>query len=116
MAFEIDTIKYKPVIFYKDMTGAQFIDYSSICKDIPKDELIYHIHELLGCFCVHKKYEGYNETAEIFHDKMTMDIAYPYYVFFCKVLTGLQPDMENYLISKAKEQMRQVRKLIKKAA
>jgi len=95
------------------MTGAQFIDYSTVCKDVPKEETVYHIHELLGCFCSEKEYKGYTEVAEVFYEKMTMDIAYPYYVFFCNVLTNLLPAMESYLKQETKKQMEKVKKILK---
>ena len=60
------------------------------------------MHELIAALCLTEVdgkyvYEGYDKTADGFLE-MPMSVAYPYYVFFCKVLINLQqPILESSL-------------------
>ena len=118
---------YKPLILTEGMTSGQFIDFTSVCKDEKPEDTIYHIHDLLGAMCVKREwmmrppfikyeYKGYEKTAAVFHDHMTMDIAYPFYVFFCSVLINLQKPMLDYSQENLKREIRKAKRLIKKSA
>lgn len=115
---------YKAVITTDEKIGGQFIDFNTIGKDEKPEDNIYHMHELLGVYCLKREwtmkppfikyeYKGWEKTAEIFHDYLTMDIAYPFYVFFCKVIVNLQQPMLDYSLIKAKKEMKKVKKLLK---
>ncbi len=117
---------YKPNILTDEMIGGQFIDFTSICKDEKPEDSVYHIHELLGAMCTKRQwqmtppfikyeYHGYEKTAEIFHDHMTMDVAYPFYLFFCNVLINLQKPMLDYSQKNLKREIHKAKKLIKKS-
>lgn len=112
---------YKAIILTEGMTGGQFIDFTSICKDEKPENTIYHMHELLACMCIKREwflkyeYQGWEKTADVFHDHLTMDIAYPFYVFFCNVLTNLQQPMLDYSLGQAKRAMRKAKKILKKS-
>ena len=116
LEFTIDGKKYKAMIFQHDMTAAQFIDYCSVCKD-SGEELLYSMHKLLACFCVPKgeKYNGYIDTAEIFYNKMPVTMAYPFFVFFCKVAENLLPVMEDYFRKQTLTNLKKAKEILKKA-
>ena len=117
---------YRPTILTEGMTGGQFIDFTSICKDEKPEDSVYHIHDLLGAMCVKREwtmkppfikyeYKGYEKTAAIFHDHMTMDIAYPFYLFFCNVLINLQKPMLDYSQENLKKELKKAKKMLKKS-
>lgn len=119
LSFTLDGTKYKAMIFHNEMTAAQFIDYCSVCKATGED-LIYSMHKLLACFCVPRtrrlpaeyKYDGYTEQAEIFYNKMPVSMAYPFYVFFCKVAENLLPVMEDYFRNKTLKNLKEAKKIL----
>lgn len=126
LQFRCNGSVYKAIILTEGMTGGQFIDFTSIGKDEKPEDRIYQMHELLGAMCIKREwtvkppfikyeYKGYEKTAEVFHDHMTMDVAYPFYLFFCSVLTNLQQPMLDYSLDLAKREMKKVKKLIKKS-
>jgi len=124
MSFRLNRKIYKAILFHKDMTAGQFIDFSSVCKDVPKEDSIYHIHELIACMCVRRQwqwkipfwkwvYDGYEDTAQLFYDNMTMNVAYPYFLFFCNVSAGLSKAIADYSISRTIEEIGKMKKMIK---
>lgn len=117
---------YKAALLTEGMTGGQFIDFNTIGKDEKPENKIYHIHELLAVMCLKRRYsmkppfiryeyEGWEKTAQVFNDHLTMDIAYPYYVFFCKVMENLQQPILDYSIKKVRKEMRGIKKIIKRS-
>lgn len=117
---------YKAIILTEGLTGGQFIDFNSIGKDEKPEDRIYQMHELLAVMCLKREwqmkppfskyeYNGWEKTAEIFHDHLTMDIAYPFFVFFCNVMVNLQQPILDYSLNEAKKQMKAVKNLIKKS-
>ena len=127
VSFRCNGNVYKAAILTEDMTGGQFIDFTSICKDEKPENTIYHMHDLLGAMCIKREwsitppflkyeYTGYEKTADVFHDHLTMDIAYPFYIFFCNVLMNLQQPMLDYSLSQAKREMKKAKKMLKKSA
>lgn len=113
LQFKLGGKRYKALIFQHEMTAAQFIDYSSVCRQAQSPEdLVYQMHKLLGCFCIPGKrkfwlapytyiYDGYDKEAELFYKRMPMTIAYPFYIFFCNVWLSLLPPMEDYFRKEA---------------
>lgn len=113
--FKINGKKYKAFIFTEQQSAGQFIDFNAICRKTNSTNYIENIHELLGCLCVPVKrgvffrkgmlsfaryeYEGYHETAKEFYENMTMDVAYPFFVFFCKVINQLSQVLRGSLAS-----------------
>lgn len=121
--FKLKGKVYKAALLHSDMKGGQFMDFSHAGKGCTPEELPYHMHELIASMCQTRidnpkvnwfkrvtatwKYEGYDKTAEDFLD-MPMTLAYPYYVFFCNVLTNLQEPILEY-------SQKQIKKTLKKA-
>lgn len=122
LEFKLKGRKFKAIIFQHEMTAAQFIDYSSVCKTVTtNDALVYEMHNLLGCFCVEGKrklfnykyeYQGYNKLGEFFYDNMPLSIAYPFFVFFCNVWLNLLPPMQDYFQQQALMNLQKARNKI----
>ena len=117
---------YKPTILTEGMTGGQFIDFTSICRDEKPEDSVYHIHDLLGAMCIKRQYTmkppfikyeytGYEKNAAVFHDHMTMDIAYPFYLFFCNVLINLQKPMLDYSQENLKKELKKTKSFLRKS-
>lgn len=124
LEFKLDGRKWKANIFQTDMTGGQFIDYSAISERVKRDkeDIIYSMHEFLACFCIPEDdkgefvYQGYTKTAQVIEEKMTIDMAYPFFVFFSNVLKKLYPRIQDYLNKQTKKNLKTLKKQINKAA
>lgn len=117
---------YKASILFSDMKAVQFRHFSEICKGVKVDDYVYQMHNLiasmmskkkLGIFVVGAKvtvnkyeYDGYEDTASLLLDHMTIDKAYPYYVFFCKVMENLSLPIQDFLIKKLRKELRMLQK------
>lgn len=114
LEFKFDNREWKAIVFQHEMTAGQFVDYSSILDKAnkAKEDTVYHMHEFLATFIVPKgeKYAGYTKHSELFYDKMTMDIAYPFFVFFSNVLTRLSPHIQRYFLKQTKKNLKELRK------
>lgn len=119
--FKFKGSRYQATIITQEMTAGQFIDFTTVCNNVKKEELVYQMASLIACMVKRKKlmwklpfvkyeYEGYDKYN--FED-LPMSIAYPYFVFFCNVLTNLLPAMENYSKSIIKKQMKEIKKILK---
>jgi hypothetical protein len=96
-------LKGRTFYFDYDITkirGGQYVDFMSFMKQ----DTVSNMHNLLACVCVPSrfilfkgKYDGerHRETAQLFYERMTMDIAYPIVVFFCKVFQHLIPSIHS---------------------
>jgi len=108
--FKCNGNQYRACLTFDDMTAGQFVNFSDILKGVKTDDYIYQMHQLLGAMCIkrerdgwfgHKyKYKGYKESSDEFYKHMTIDVAYPYYVFFCKVTEKALIDTQSYLLKK----------------
>lgn len=120
--FELDGKKWKALIFQTEMSGGQFIDYASISERVKRDkeDIVYSMHEFIACFCIPADdtgeftYHGYQSNAEVIHDKMTIDRAYPFFVFFSNVWTKLSPRIQHYFRKKSIKNLNYLKKEIKK--
>lgn len=102
-SFIIDGVKYifyptKPIRKAKD-----FIDLSHLTKD--KDHILDNIHKIMAVFCKPETEQDFNERAEIFLQKLTIDKAYPIAVFFWTVFQKLSPIIQNSLIQTNQKRM-----------
>ena len=83
-AITIDGVKYIVHTDFKDITTAQYLDFQTFFKDYEKNYC-----NVLACFIVpegHKYNDGYDalETAEIFREKMPVEVAENACFFFAK--------------------------------
>ena len=117
--FRLNGNVYKSTLLMGDMTAGQFMNFSDTLKGIKPEDYAYEMHKLLGCMCLKRergiffkdgklsfvryKYGSYVATANEFHDHMTMDLAYPFFVFFCKSMEKSLPAIQDYLIKKLKK-------------
>ena len=122
LSFRFNKNIFSTTILFEDMSAGQFIDFVSICDGIKQEELIYQIIHLIGSMVkrrkykmtppfIYSEYEGYDKYD---FENLPISIAYPLYVFFCKVLTNLSLSMPSYLKQITKNQMKKVREEIKK--
>lgn len=109
--FKCNGNTYKACLTFDEMTAGQFVNFSDILKGVKAEDYIYQMHQLIGAMCMKKEgwlrpryeYKGYKETSDEFYKHMTIDIAYPYYVFFCKVMERALVDTQSYLLKKVKK-------------
>lgn len=99
--FMIQGRLFKPVQKLDNLTAGQYIDLMAFSK-----EPMENIHKVLATLCLPctwylkaKKYDGakHQEIAQFFLDNLTMDIAYPIAVFFCKVWENSLPAILDFL-------------------
>lgn len=110
--FKLNGKKYKACLTFDELTAAQFCNFSDILKGVKAEDYIYQAHQLIAAMCLVEEgtwfkkkyvYNGYKETSDEFYKHMTIDIAYPFYVFFCNVMERALPAIQNSL---SKEVMR----------
>ena len=124
-AFKLNGNTYKVAYQMQDMTGGQFMNFSDILKGVKPEDYIYQMHELIATMCIKKEkglffengisfskyeYKGYKENADEFYKHMSIDIAYPYYVFFCKVMEKSLLDTRDSLLKKLEKLKKSNRK------
>lgn len=123
--FKIKGQKYKAILTMDDMTAGQFVNFSDIIKGVKPEEYIYRMHELIGAMCIRQQrglfldggkvcftryeYEGYKGNSETFLTLMPFSVAYPYYVFFCKVMDRYLAVTPSYLLKKIQKVQRKWR-------
>lgn len=121
---------YKASILFSDMKAVQFRHFSEICKDVRPEDYVFQMHNLIASMMSKKKYgifvtgakvtvnkyeyDGYEDVADKLLDNMMISQAYPYYVFFCKVIENLSTPIHDYLIQNVKRMRKELKSLIKK--
>ena len=89
--------KYSGCFEMNKKTAGQYIDFCHFLKTNNRE----NIHNILSIIYIPKgeKYDGdlQKARAELFYEHLTMNIAYPVYVFFCNVLTHLIKIIPDYL-------------------
>lgn len=114
---------YRTALTMDEMLGSQFMNFSEITKGVKPEDYIYYMTDLIGAMCTRRergifldhgklsfvryKYDGYKENSRVFKENMKMSEAYPYYVFFCRVMEKLYPATQDYLIRKTKKLAKQ---------
>ena len=117
--FKINGDVYRSSLTMDDMTAGQLMNFSDILKGVKPEDYVYQMADLIGAMCVKRttglfltngkfhfvryKYDGYKANAEAFNKHMSIAQAYPFYVFFCKVMEKLLPDTQSYLTSEIKK-------------
>ena len=115
--------KFKVTILPTELTAAQLIDCTTILRGLTEKDYIRQLHYLMGLILVPAKhgiflngkvtfteyeYKGYKETGEWLKNNMSFKDAYPYFVFFCKLLPKSQEATLNYL----EQEKRKILKMI----
>lgn len=130
ISFKLKGRVYKTTILMADMTAAQFMNFGDIVKNVKKEDYIYHIADLLGCMCIKRergiffengkvsftryRYTGYKDNSEVFYKHMSIEQAYPIFVFFCDFLTKLQDYTLASLNKMEEKKLKKSKKEIKK--
>lgn len=128
ITFKCGANKYKAIITMSDMTTGQFMAFNDILKNVKAEDSVYEMHRLIAAMCQKQRrgmfyengqlsfnrYEWKNEGAEEIRTKLTMDKAYPLYVFFCNVMERLPNAIRSYLINETKKAMKWDSKSLKK--
>lgn len=112
---------YKVTSDITQLTGGQYCDLMTLCKD--PDETLSNIHNILAVLCrpVFSKYnpETFHKTSQVFYKHLTMDKAYPLALFFCALYKNLIPVIKNYLeqdLSRLNETLNQYEAEMNKAS
>lgn len=119
--FKCNGATYRPTLVFTDMTAGQFVNFTDILKGVNKEDYIYQMHNLLGAMCVKREwtltppfskfeYKGYLANSDEFYKHLPVSIAYPYYVFFCKVMERTLLDTQSYLNKELKKMVRSNRR------
>lgn len=106
--------KYKASLIAEDMTADQFMNFSDILKGVKPEDYLYQMAELIGAMTIRRKftmkypfihytYDGYKANAAEFRNHLPVSIAYPYFVFFCKVMEKSFPVIQDYLTKELKK-------------
>jgi hypothetical protein len=121
MDFKVKGRRFKCIWQTQKLTGAQFIDAASFCKD--EASIINNIHNILAAICVEKtwygkvkKYDGINhkEVSDLFLNHMKIEVAYPIMLFFCKYYKELADNILIYLESEANKALARVKPILDK--
>lgn len=108
-----------------DLTGGQYIDLMTLTRD--KDKVTENMASILAVFVtpMQKKwwrwkkapYDGlkHREVAANIGKHLTMDIAYPVAVFFCKLLQNSMDAIKEYSIKQAEVGILKARMMIREA-
>lgn len=117
LEFKINDRQYKGMMDCRKMKGRQFADYTLACKESQGADAIYNMHKFMATFCVpiDTGYVGYDKEEDNIYKHMTMDLAYPWFVFFCQVAKRLYPYTQTYFLQKARNELKMVKKLLKKS-
>lgn len=112
--FTIDGVKYVTTWRLQDVTAAQFIDLSTFTKD--KSLINENLHNIMAVLCREDgtKYDGatFKDRAELFRNKMTMDLVFPLSAFFLKLLQDSLRLIQSSLDQEIKKGMKELEDLI----
>lgn len=107
------TVEIDGMVYYFDpirpiKKAGEFIDISHLTKD--KENTIYNLNKIMAVLC-RPRDEGkqtFEERAEIFLHKMTMDNCYPLSVFFLNVSIKSASIIEAYLEKEVQKNMKKM--------
>lgn len=99
---EVDGKKYKGTFEFNKLTAGQFIDLSHFLNE--HVDKLESIHKVLAVMYYNGKYDGDEvlKFADKIYNQVTMDKAYPLFVFFCRVIMCFVRVMPDYLERKLK--------------
>lgn len=107
--FKIDGVEYNINWKVEKKTAGQYIDLTHYCKK-PFDNM----HYIMAVLTFFDKYDAkeVEKRAEIFYNKLTMDIVYPISIFFSKVLNDSIIAIQDSLTKDLKKQIKGLEKII----
>lgn len=107
--FTIDGIEYRINWRVEQKTAGQYIDLTHYCKK-PFDNM----HYIMAVLTFFDKYDSkeVEKRAEIFYNKLTMDIVYPISLFFLKVLRDSMAAIQDSLIKDTNKKIKELEKII----
>lgn len=91
--------------YVTDWNTEQFISMSSLTKD--RDAIVDNLHLILATLCYKEKDEDismteFNRRADLFREKLNVDVAYPIGFFFALLLVGLSKRTQSFSTKKKK--------------
>lgn len=114
--FKCNGKEYKAVVTFNEMRADQFMNFSDMLKNTKPEDYIYKMGSLISCMVYEKKRGVFFEDGKVkfnkweyygpkdeFDKHLTMDVAYPIYLFFCKCLDKLPAAIRNYLEKEMKK-------------
>lgn len=113
LTFSIGKRIYDVVHHPAKLSSGQYIDLMNILSQCnTQKDINERMHDLLAVICIPRrclffkgKYNGalHKQTAELFYQRLTMDIAYPIALFFCRFWEHLIPAIKTCLESEKNE-------------
>lgn len=112
--FTIDGVDYVVNWRMENRTAGQFIDLCELTKDagLINDNL----HKIMAVICLPKgeSYDGkIKERADVFLNKLTMDIVYPLAAFFLTIFETSLPIIADYLDKEITRKNKELLRMIK---
>ena len=113
--FSLKGKRFRFILNTTELSGGQYIDLMTFLKD--PDALNQNIHNVLAVIAspmkfgiLKTKYNGkkHEALARFFYENMSVAIAYPALVFFCKLSEHLTLPMADYLRRETTTQMNQI--------
>lgn len=107
--FTIDGVEYRINWRVEQKTAGQYIDLTHYCKR-PFDNM----HYIMAVLTFFDKYDSkeVEKRAELFYNKLTMDIVYPICLFFLKVLNDSMVAIQDSLIKDTNKKIKALEKII----
>lgn len=107
--FTIDGTEYKINWRVEQKTAGQYIDLTHYCK-----RPFENMHYIMAVLTFFDKYDSkeVEKRAELFYNKLTMDIVYPICLFFSKVLRDSMIAMQDSLIKDTNKKIKALEKVI----
>ena len=107
--FTIDGTEYKINWRVEQKTAGQYIDLTHYCK-----RPFENMHYIMAVLTFFDKYDSkeVEKRAELFYNKLTMDIVYPICLFFLKVLKDSMVAIQDSLIKDTNKKIKALEKII----
>lgn len=103
-SFTIDGIEYFITKELPEITTGQLIDNTELCKT--PSQIYSNMHKILALFCMPKGQKdhtiNFEKRAEIFKEKLSINIAHGLSSFFLKSSTAYLIPIQNYWTERAK--------------
>lgn len=107
--FTIDGTEYKINWRVEQKTAGQYIDLTHYCK-----RPFENMHYIMAVLTFFDKYDAkeVEKRAELFYNKLTMDIVYPICLFFLKVLSDSMTAIQDSLIKDTNKKIKDLQTMI----
>ena len=107
--FTIEGVEYRINWRVEQKTAGQYIDLTHYCK-----RPFENMHYIMAVLTFFDKYDSkeVEKRAELFYNKLTMDIVYPICLFFSKVLKDSMVAIQDSLIKDTNKKIKALEKII----